>query len=335
MIRPPYLLYIGAADHPADIKTSRGLAQFRRDMCVGEFRHDGSPLSLDLPRMDFATAAAAGARTLILGIAWAGGALTQTMIADVTAALEAGLDVASGLHMRLRDQPEIAAAAARTGQWLHDVRDPPSAIPVGRGKRRAGHRLLTVGTDCSSGKMYTALALEAGMRATGMAADFRATGQTGILVAGEGIPIDAVVADFIAGAAELLSPARQDGGWDVIEGQGSLLHPSFAGVSLGLLHGAQPDALVMCHDPERVHLRGLPDYPVPDLEACIDLNVAMARLTSPEVRMVGVAIITAHLTDAEARDLCTAYADRTGLPCTDPIRFGTGPILSEIASCFG
>jgi uncharacterized NAD-dependent epimerase/dehydratase family protein len=335
MIKSPYLLYIGAANHPADIKTSRGLAQFRRGQCVGEYRHDGSPLTLDLPRMGFAEAKAAGAQTLILGIAWAGGALTPAMIADVVGALEAGLDVASGLHMRLRDQPEIAAAAQRTGQTLHDVRDPPANLPVGRGHLRAGKRLLTVGTDCSSGKMYTTLALEAGMRASGYSADFRATGQTGIMVAGSGIPIDAVVADFIAGAAEVLSPARDDGGWDLIEGQGSLFHPSFAGVSLGLLHGAQADALVMCHDPDRRHLRGLPDYPLPDLKACIDLNVSLAKLTNPDARMVGIAIITMHLPEADGCDLCAKIADQTGLPCTDPIAFGTDPIIAEIKRCFG
>jgi uncharacterized NAD-dependent epimerase/dehydratase family protein len=335
MITPPYLLYIGAADHPADIKTSRGLAQFRRELCVGEYRHDNSPLTLDLPRMDFAAAKAAGAKTLILGIAWAGGAMTPQMVADVVAALEAGLDVASGLHARLRDQPQVAETAARLGRTLHDVRDPPANLPVGKGGPRVGNRLLTVGTDCSSGKMYTALALEAGMRAAGMTTDFRATGQTGIMVAGSGIPIDAVVADFIAGAAEVLSPPRDDGGWDILEGQGSLFHPSFAGVSLGLLHGARADALVMCHDPLRQHLRGLPDYPVPDLAACIDLNVSLARLTNPKAIMVGIALITAEMPEAEGRDLCARIADETGLPTTDPVAFGVEPIVAELKRCFG
>ena len=128
--------------------------------------------------------------------------------------------------------------------------------------------LLTVGTDCSIGKMYTALALERSMRKRGLAADFRATGQTGILIANGGIPVDAVIADFISGAAELISPARNDGGWDLIEGQGSLFHASYAGVSLGLLHGSQPDALVMCHEPTRTHMRGLPDAPLPDIKTC-------------------------------------------------------------------
>ena len=132
------------------------------------------------------------------------------------------------------------------------MRDPRPDIPVGNGKPRAGRRLLTVGTDCSVGKMYATLCLERGMRERGMKADFRATGQTGILIAGSGVPLDAVIADFISGAIEQISPPREDGGWDLIEGQGSLFHPSFAGVSTGLLHGAQPDAIVICHDPVRI-----------------------------------------------------------------------------------
>jgi uncharacterized NAD-dependent epimerase/dehydratase family protein len=147
------------------------------------------------------------------------------LVADALCAIEAGLNVASGLHQRLRDEPLLREAAQRRGVQLFDVRDAPDHLPVGSGKNRAGHRLLTVGTDCSVGKMYTTLALVDAMRKRGLAADFRATGQTGILIAGEGVPLDAVVADFISGAIEELSPARHDGGWDVIEGQGSLFHP--------------------------------------------------------------------------------------------------------------
>lgn len=333
MIAAPYLLYLGHSDDEVGIKTSRGLAVFRPEDCVGEFRHDDCPLTLGLPRMGFAEAAAR-ARTLVLGIANAGGTLGEALVRDAIDAVEAGLDVASGLHQRLRDEPSLVAAAARCGRMLHDVRDPASDIPIGDGRPRAGHRLLTVGTDCSVGKMYATLCLERGLKARGIAADFRATGQTGILIAGEGVPLDAVIADFISGAIEQLSPARHDGGWDLIEGQGSLFHPSFAGVSTGLLHGAQPDALLLCHDPIRRHMRGLPHFPMPDLAETLAANLAVARLTSPAVRAVGVALNTSKMPFVDAERLCAQTADALGLPCTDPFAMGVEPIVDYMIGCF-
>lgn len=330
MIPAPYLLYLGSTADPLSIKTSRGVALFRAEDCVGEFRHDASPQTLGLPRMTMAQGAAAGARTLILGIAGAGGALTEELIADAADAVENGLNVASGLHNRLRDQPRLAELARERGLSLFDVRDPPAGLAVGTGLPRAGNRLLTVGTDCSVGKMVTTLALEREMRARGIAATFRATGQTGILIAGAGVAVDAVVADFISGAIEQLAPARKDGGWDLIEGQGSLFHPSFAGVSLGLLHGAQPTALVLCHEPGRPHLRGLPHRAVPDLAECLHANLEAARLTSPDVVAAGICLNTQGLERAEARRLCDATAARFNLPCTDPLAFGTAPIIDHL-----
>ena len=334
MIPAPYLLYIGHANDPADIKTSRGLAAFRRADCVGEWRHDDSPLTLDLPRMDVAEARQAGAKTLVLGVANAGGRLGPALIEDALAAIAVGMNIASGLHNRLRDEPRLVAAAKAVGVSLFDVRDPPADLPVGNGKARAGKRLLTVGTDCSVGKMYTTLALRDALRARGVAADFRATGQTGILIAGSGVPLDAVVADFIAGAIEALTPARDDDGWDLIEGQGSLFHPSFAGVSTGLLHGAQPAAIVMCHDPSRPHMRGLPHYSLPDVSECIAATLQVARLTSPGVQAVGVALNTVQMDEDAARRLCAETADRTGLPTTDPYRFGADAIAERMIQCF-
>jgi uncharacterized NAD-dependent epimerase/dehydratase family protein len=334
MIPAPYLLYLGHSSDDIGIKTSRGLAAFRPQDCVGEFRYEDCPLTLGLPAMNIAQAAQAGAKTLVLGIANAGGRLGEDLVADALCAIEAGLNVASGLHQRLRDEPLLREAAQRRGVQLFDVRDAPDHLPVGSGKNRAGHRLLTVGTDCSVGKMYTTLALVDAMRKRGLAADFRATGQTGILIAGEGVPLDAVVADFISGAIEELSPARHDGGWDVIEGQGSLFHPSFAGVSTGLLHGAQPDALVLCHDVAREHMRGLPHYNLPDLRVCLDANLQTARLTNPDVQAVGVALNTSRLAEAEALSRCAQVAEELGLPCTDPFRFGADKIVDRIVQCF-
>ncbi|MCT2558912.1 DUF1611 domain-containing protein [Tsuneonella sp. YG55] len=326
----PYLLYLGDTTDPASIKTSRGLAVFRGDDCVGEYRHDGCPLTVGLPRLTMAEGAAAGARTLVLGIANPGGIMEPALIADARAALEAGMNVASGLHQRLNHVPALVALAGDKGLALFDVRDPPADLPVGTGRPRAGRRLLTVGTDCSVGKMYASLALVAGLRARGARAEFRATGQTGILIAGSGVPVDAVVADFISGAIEQLAPARDDDGWDVIEGQGSLFHPSFAGVSTGLLHGAQPEALVLCHDPSRAAVRGLPERRLPGLAECLAANLQVARLTSPRVRAAGVCLNTSRFAENEALRLCREAEQLLGLPCSDPHRFGVEAIVDDL-----
>lgn len=330
MIPCPFHLYLGRSTDFVGIKTSRGLATFRRTDCVGEFRHDDCPLTLGLPRLSMAQAAAAGARTLVLGTVNLGGTLESDLIEDAAAALEAGMNVAAGLHQRLRDQTRLVALAKARGLQLFDVRDPPTDLVVGTGYKREGHRLLTVGTDCSTGKMYSALALSRGLRGRGIAADFRATGQTGILVAGKGIAVDAVVADFISGAIEQLAPARVDGGWDVIEGQGSLFHPSFAGVSTGLLHGAQPDAIVLCHDPDRSEMRGLRGRPLPGLAECLEQNLTVARLTNRAVRAVGVCLNTSQMDAASARRLCERTKNLLGLPCTDPMSLGVDSILDEL-----
>lgn len=330
MIPAPFLLYLGHSTDFVGIKTSRGLAEFRRDDCVGEFRHDDSPLTLGLPRMTIEEGAAAGAKTLVLGIANSGGVLGGDLVADAKAALEAGMNIAAGLHQRLRDVPELANLAREKGLQLFDVRDPPADLRVGNGYNRAGRRVLTVGTDCSVGKMYTTIALANALRARGEIADFRATGQTGILIAGAGIPIDAVVADFISGGIEMLTPERTDGGWDLIEGQGSLFHPSFAGVSTGLLHGAQPEAIVLCHDPSRSHMRGIPGRALPGLKECLEANLQVARLTSPDVRAVGICLNTSRMEEGEARALCRQIEAELGLPCTDPIAFGVEAIIDEL-----
>ena len=330
MIPTPYLLYLGSSSDAVGIKTSRGLAIFRPELCVGEFRHDNCPLTLGLPRFGFEDAVSAGARTLVLGVANAGGTLERQLVDDAGAALEAGLNVAAGLHRRLRDEPRLVRLADERGLKLFDVRDPPPDLSVGSGYPRAGHRLLTVGTDCSVGKMYTTLALTQSLRKRGVAADFRATGQTGILIEGTGVAVDAVVADFISGAIERLAPARNDGGWDLIEGQGSLFHPSFAGVSLGLLHGAQPEAIVLCHDPSRDHMRGIPGRPLPGLKDCLAENLRVAAVTSAHVRAVGVCLNTSAMDAAAARRFCRTTEDQLGLPCTDPIAFGVETLVDEL-----
>ncbi len=326
----PYLLFLGDAADQLAAKTADGVARWRREWCLGQLRLAGCRADVGLPDMTLEQAAAAGARTLIIGVANAGGVISAAWQDVMVRALQLGLDIASGLHDKVADLPAVREVAHLEGRDLFDVRHPTRTFGVGTGYRRPGKRLLTVGTDCSSGKMFAALAIEREMHARGVNANFRATGQTGILIAGEGVSVDAVVADFISGATEWLSPPNTDDHWDVVEGQGSLFHPSFAGVSLGLLHGAQPDALVMCHEPGRAHMRGLPGWPLPDLGECIALNERCAHLTNPKAKVVALALNTAALAPAEADRLMADLGDRYGLPCVDPLRTGVAAIVDAL-----
>lgn len=326
----PYLLFLGDVGDQLAAKTAHGILEWRRDWCLGQLRLPGCKADLGIAELSPEAAKAAGARTMIVAVANSGGVLAEHWVPTIVVAIEAGLDVASGLHQRLAEFPAIAEAADRCGRELIDVRHPKHRFKTGTGARRSGKRILTVGTDCSCGKKYTALALEREMRARGWNATFRATGQTGIMISGHGVAIDAVVADFIAGAAEWVAPAADPSHWDVIEGQGSLFHPAFAGVSLGLLHGSQPDALVMCHEPTRTHVRGLPHHPVPSLADCIDLNLRCARLTNPEVKVVGLSVNTSNLPEAERTPYLARLAAEHGLPAVDPIATGVGPIVDRL-----
>jgi len=329
-IEHPYLLFLGDAPDQLAAKTAQGVAFWRPDWCKGQFRLPGCQADLGLPEMTIAEAAEAGCRTVVVGVANRGGVISETWADALEEALVRGMDLASGLHVRLGDVARLRDAAERHRRRLFDVRHPTRRFEVARGSKRPGKRLLTVGTDCSVGKMYASLALEAEMRKRGMKADFRATGQTGILIAGEGVSVDAVVADFIAGATEWLSPANDPDHWDVVEGQGSLFHASYAGVSLGLLHGAQADALVLCHEPTRTHMRGLPDFPLPDLAECIRRNEEAARLTNPAARCIGVAVNTSGLGADEARRYLEETEARLGLPAVDPVRDGVARIVDAI-----
>jgi uncharacterized NAD-dependent epimerase/dehydratase family protein len=326
----PYLLFIGDAHDQLAAKTAAGIAYWRPEWCVGQLRLPGCNADLGLPDTTVAAAAAKGAKTLVVGVANRGGIIAPTWIPTLLEALEAGMDLASGLHRRLTDVPDLRDAASQLGRRLVDVRHPTQEFEVASGEPRTGERLLTVGTDCSLGKMYTSLALEREMRRRGRKADFRATGQTGIFIAGEGVSVDAVVADFISGAVEYLAPANEPDHWDLIEGQGSLFHPSYAGVSLGLLHGAQPTALVVCHEPNRPHMRGLPRYKVPSLSACIDANLEAARLTSPDTRLVGISLNTSALDASAAESVLRQTEDTFGVPAVDPVRGGVGAIVDRL-----
>ena len=319
----PYLLFLGDTTEPSYAKTAFGLRDWVPDRCLGEWACDASTVTTGLPRLTPREAYAKGARALVIGVANTGGVIGESWVPLLVEALQAGLDLVSGLHAKLRDVPALKEAAVRCGRSLIDVRTPPSGIPIASGHKRAGKRLLTVGTDCALGKKYTALALARAFAERGLAVDFRATGQTGILIAGGGIPMDAVVADFEAGAAEILSPDAAADHWDVIEGQGSLFHPAYAGVSLGLLHGSQPDVFVVCHEPGRKTLVGHPQFPVPSLAETIDLTLRLGRRTNPAIRCGGISLNTAALDADTARELLACESMRLGLPAADPIRRGS------------
>lgn len=328
-IKAPYLIFLGDAPDELIGKTGAGIAEWRRRDCVGQLRLPGCGVDLGLPDLSPTAAAKAGAKTIVIGIAPPGGNLPPTWIPLLLKALEAGLDVASGLHTRLNEIPELVETARRHECRLFDVRHPPRTFTVGKGIKRSGKRLLTVGTDCAVGKKYAALAIHAEFERRGLPATFRATGQTGILIGGGGVAVDAIVGDFISGAAEWLSPAADPAHWDIIEGQGSLYHPSYAAVTVGLLHGSQPDAFVVCHEPTRRTLRGVA-VPIPSIEEIIDLTVRLGRLTNPAIRCTGICINTAKLDEAAARDLIAATELHHRLPTTDPIRFGTASIVEAL-----
>jgi uncharacterized NAD-dependent epimerase/dehydratase family protein len=329
-IEKPYLLFLGDVRDPADAKTAQGIHQWRREWCGAQLRLPGCAVDLGLPDMSPRQAADAGVRSLVIGIAPDGGALPGHWRASLFEALDAGLDLVSGLHQRLGADRELVARAEARGRRLVDVRNTPVTLAPGSGARRSGKRLLSVGTDCAVGKKFTVLALERELRARGVSVDYRATGQTGVLIAERGLAIDAVVSDFVSGAAEWLSPANEPAHWDLIEGQGSLFHPSYAAVTLGLIHGSQPDALVLCHEPGRLHIGNLPEYPIPAFRHCMEIYLQAARLTNPAARFVGLALNTAARDETAARRALDEASAATGLPCTDPLRFGCAAIAAAM-----
>lgn len=318
----PYLLFLGDATERGYVKTGLGLADWAGERCVGEFVLPECTVTTGLERMTPVAAHERGARALLIGVANVGGVIPERWIGALVEALEAGLDLISGMHQRLGEIPVLAREAARLGRRLIDVRTPPAGIPTGTGRKRSGKRILTVGTDCALGKKYTALALANGIKARGIAADFRASGQTGIMIAGVGVPMDAVVSDFLAGAAELLSPDAADDHWDVVEGQGSLFHPAYAAVSLGLLHGSQPDVFVVCHQVARETILGLPQFPLPSIQTVIEHTIAMGRLTNPAIRCAGISLNTAALDPETAAAEIAELARLHDMPVADPVRGG-------------
>jgi uncharacterized NAD-dependent epimerase/dehydratase family protein len=322
MIKTPYLLFLGDAPDQLAAKVAQGIKDWRPDNAVGQFRLPACGTTLGLADMTLAEGLDAGAKTLVIGVANRGGVISDAWKEVLLEALAMGYDLASGLHNLLSEEEDLVAAAAQHGRELHDVRIPSVDYPIANGIKRTGKRVLAVGTDCSVGKMYTALALDNALRARGMKSTFRATGQTGILITGHGVPLDAVVADFMAGAVEYLTPDNDTDHWDVIEGQGSLMHVSYSGVTMALVHGGQPDALIICHEPTREHMRGLPTYSVPSMEAIRDVALPLAKVANPDCVVVGAAVNTQHMGEDEAKAYLAKVEAEMGIPAVDPFRFG-------------
>lgn len=332
MIETPYLLFLGDAPDQLAAKVAIGIRDWRPENAVGQLRMDGCKADLGLTDMTLAEGKAAGAKTLVIGVANRGGVISQAWKEVLIAGLEMGYDLASGLHNLLRHEGDLVAAAQTHGCTLHDVRVPTVGYPIANGRKRSGKRCLAVGTDCSVGKMYTAMSMDAEMRKRGMKSTFRATGQTGILITGQGVPLDAVVADFMAGSVEYLTPENDPDHWDHIEGQGSLFHVSYSGVTMALIHGGQPDALILCHEPTRAHMRGLPEYSVPTPQQLRDTALPLARVANPACQVAGVSINTQHLSEEDAKAYIAKVEAEMGLPTTDPYRFGAGKLVDALAA---
>ena len=330
MIRTPYLLFLGDAPDNLAAKVAQGIADWNPENVVGQFRMQGCKADVGAPDMALQEAYDKGARTLVVGVANRGGLISEAWLEVLAEAMEIGFDLASGLHNLLRDEDVLKATSARSGATLHDVRVPSVAYPIANGVKRTGKRCLALGTDCSVGKMSTGLAMDGEMQARGLKSTFRPTGQTGILITGKGVPLDAVVADFMAGAIEWLTPDNDADHWDHIEGQGSLFHVSFSGVTMALIHGGQPDAIILAHEPTRTHMRGLPDYGLPSLETLRDMALPIARIANPDVVLAGVSVNTKALDDEAAARLCEEIEARMGLPTVDPYRHGAGRLVDAL-----
>ncbi len=328
-LHPPYLLFLGDVPDRLAAKTAIGIAHWKPEWCVGQWRLPSCNVDLGLPDLSLEAGLEQGAKTLAIGVANRGGVIHPEWLPIFAEALKLGYHLANGLHERLSLHPDLARLAQQHGRSIVDVRYPTTKYPVANGNPRVGKRLLAVGTDCSVGKMFSTLALTKALQSKGIEATFRATGQTGIFIAGEGVPVDAVVADFMAGAIEQLTPANSPNHWDIVEGQGSLFHPSFSGVSLALLHGCLPDALLMCHEPTRTTMRGV-DTPIPDLGVCLEVTLKMAQIVNPKAYYVGIAVNTHALSDEDAHDACTTLSRTYNLPCLDPIRHNIEPFIERM-----
>jgi uncharacterized NAD-dependent epimerase/dehydratase family protein len=345
--RIPMLRYLILADGdfgPMTSKTANSVIRYRPDQIAavldrsqaGRTVQDVLGFGGETPVVaTVAEGLARGANAVLVGIAPQGGRLPDEWKGWLLEAVEHRCEVWSGLHTFIADDPEVGTRARERGVKIHDLRRPPPDLPVASGaaKGTAAFRVLTVGTDCNVGKMTAQLQLVRSLNDAGARTRFAATGQTGIMIEGWGIAVDAVVADFIAGAAERVTlEGARDADIVLVEGQGSINHPGYSGVTLGLLHGSCPDAMILCHQSSREYIgdyRKASWLRIPPLSDYVSLYETIAGTVHPS-RVVGIALNTYDLDEAKARAACEAAAGETGLPATDPVRFGPGPLVDAI-----
>jgi uncharacterized NAD-dependent epimerase/dehydratase family protein len=329
-----------------EAKTAVGVIRYGRDpvVAVVDHLHAGKRaaevvgVGEDIPivaTVGEALARAPEANTLLLGTAPRGGVLPDSWRAQIVQAMRAGLDVMSGLHYFLANDPELAPEADRARVDIWDVRRAPESHRVAdtRAHGVPAAVILTVGSDCNVGKMSTSLELEAAARRRGRTAAFVPTGQTGIMIAGWGVSIDEVISDFTAGAAEdlVMEAAKESakhGDLILVEGQGSLVHPGYSGVTLSLIHGSAPDAMILCHQATRTTVRRY-TVPIPTLRSLVELHEYVTAPIKP-AKVIGISLNTFGLSDTAAREAVEQAAQTTGLPATDPVRFGVDPLMDAV-----
>jgi len=329
------ILAEGRSGDPHYGKTARGVIRYAPDpsVVVVDSTRPGQTLDGIPVVATVAEALAFEPTTALVGVATQGGRFPPAWRELLKTCIEAGLDIENGLHEFLVDDPELAALAQRHGVELRDLRRPPTGldVPTGENLRISAKVALTVGSDCAIGKKTVALELDLEARRRGLRSVFVPTGQTGIAIAGWGIAVDAVVSDFLAGAAERLVVEGHKRGGELllVEGQGSLSHPAYSGVTLGLVHGSAPHAFVLCHRAGATRIEGYPDHPLPSLRELVELHEAIALPLRP-ARVACIALNTAHLDEAEARNAIASAQAQTGLPADDPVRFGAGPLVDAV-----
>ena len=336
-LKPPYLFYIGSAIDIEMIKMTTSSALFTPDNCVGVMSEPSCTLQVPgTTRMDIKTAIEQGTKSFVLGTVNAGGIIPKEWNKAIKEAITSGLDIVNGMHtplesIHLDGSSTFGDLASHYNVNIHNIRlSSDQSLSVEKGTPRADKRLLSVGTDCSIGKMFSSLILTQSLKQVDIPAQFIATGQCGILIAdGHGIAIDAVPSDFISGSIESLTPSK-DNAFYLIEGQGSLFHPAFSGVTLGLLHGAQADYFIVCHEPNRSKMRDT-EFLLPTLEETLELTLQLGRRTNPNIQCVGICLNTSRLTETEAQQACDDYK-HLNVPVTDPYRFGITPITDHITS---
>jgi uncharacterized NAD-dependent epimerase/dehydratase family protein len=337
--RPRKLLLLveGHSGDPHHGKTARGVMRYRPEDVValldssraGE-AEEGFPIVGTVEE-----ALPLGATTALVGVATSGGRFPPAWRELLKQAIRAGLDIENGLHEFISEDLELSELASAHGVQLRDLRKPPPGlnVPTGANLTHSSRVVLTVGSDCAIGKMSVSLELDREARRRGVASQFVPTGQTGIAIAGWGIAVDAVVSDFIAGAAEQLVVEGTERGGELllVEGQGSVLHPAYSGVTLGLIHGSAPHAYVLCHQAGSDLVDGDPRFPIPPLSELVDLHQQLSLIARPAA-VLAVALNTRYLDDTGARAAIADAERETGLPADDPVRFGGSKLLDAIES---